>query len=109
MIYEYRKYIATPGQFAKLNKMFAEPITELFERHGMDVLAYWTPLVGGSSISELHYMLKWPDMTTMQERWASFYADPQWVEAAAEYQADGPLVAEVQNQIWTPTPYSPMP
>jgi hypothetical protein len=109
MIYEYRKYIATPGKLAKLNQMFAEPITKLFDRHGMDVLAYWTPVVGASSISELHYILKWPDMTTMQQRWASFYADPDWAEAGAEFQGDGPLVSEAQNQVWALTPYSPIP
>lgn len=109
MIYEYRKYVAAPGKLASVHKMFAEPITRLFERHGMDVLAYWSPVVGGSSVSDLHYILKWADMTAMQQSWANFYADPEWAIAVGEFQSDGPLLSETENQVWALTPYSPVP
>ena len=109
MIFEYRKYVAAPGKLGAIHQMFAQPITRLFERHGMDVLAYWTPVVGGSSISELHYILRWADMTAMQDAWASFYRDPEWAEAAGAFQSEGPLLTETENQVWALTPYSPVP
>lgn len=110
MIYEYRKYVSTPGKLGAVHKIFEEPILRLFERHGMDVLGFWTTLVGDSTTSALHYILRWQSMSAMQKAWEEFYADPEWAEAAgASAAADGPTVASVRNQIWKLTPYSPEP
>jgi hypothetical protein len=35
-------------------------------------------------------------------------ADPDWHRVRAESEKDGPIVARVRNELWRPTPYSPM-
>jgi len=109
MIYEYRKYTATPGNLPNLHKRFEEAVLALFERHGIDVLAFWTPAVGGCSLTELHYIVQWPDAATMEKSWAALFADPETAEVVARFDANGPIVATAENQLWKLTPYSPVP
>jgi hypothetical protein len=108
MIYEYRKYVAAPGKLPSLHQRFEESVLGLFARHGMDVLAFWTPVVG-STISELHYILKWADLPAMQQSWGALVADPEWARVAEESERDGALLTSVENQLWALAPYSPTP
>ena len=105
MIYEYRLYRAAPGKMPALHARFRDITLGLFKRHGIRVVAFWQPLVG--AMSELHYIVEWDDLAHLERGWESFRSDPNWVVARAKSEEDGPLVAEIINQIWTPTDYSP--
>jgi hypothetical protein len=107
MLYEQRIYEALPGKMGALNKRFAEKTLALFERHGIEVVGFWTNEVGGWS-DELVYMLRFPDMAEREKRWAAFGADPDWQQARAASEADGPLLKRIRAQFLRPTSYSPM-
>ncbi len=106
MLYEYRCYDAVPGRLPDLHNRFQNITTPLFEKHGIEVVGFWTADVGTSN--QLHYLLRWPDMAERERRWSAFVADPEWLEKRAATEANGPLVTRVVNQFWSPTPYSPM-
>ena len=43
-----------------------------------------------------------------EKAWDEFMSDPVWIEAKAESERNGPLVADVANRILKPTPFSPI-
>ena len=106
MLYEMRVYEAVPGKMAALNRRFAEHTHGLFEKHGIRVVGYWTQLIGDSN--KLCYMLAWTDMAERDQWWGAFGADPEWQKVRQESELDGPLAANVHNELWRPTAYSPM-
>ena len=106
MLYEMRVYEAAPGKMGALNRRFADHTHELFVKHGFHVVGYWNALVGDSS--KLHYILGWEDMNERAEKFAAFGADPEWQQAREESEREGPLVANIHNEVWRPTAYSPM-
>ena len=53
-------------------------------------------------------LLAYDDANDRMEKWASFQSDPEWQKARAESEKQGPLVAQVENKLLTPTPYSPL-
>jgi hypothetical protein len=44
----------------------------------------------------------------MRASWDAFRADPDWVSAKAETEANGPIVSEVISEILTPASFSPI-
>ena len=56
----------------------------------------------------LHYLLAFDDLAHRERAWNAFAADPAWHRVRDESQRDGPIVARIRNEIWQPTPYSPM-
>lgn len=108
MIYEYRRYVSVPGTQPALMKRFEDSVCGLFEKHGMQPVGFFQPVVG-QILNELHYLLRWEDMNEMAAAWGAFFEDPEWQRVAAETEADGPLVSVAETQIWAPTAFSPTP
>ncbi|MCX6020188.1 MAG: NIPSNAP family protein [Chloroflexi bacterium] len=108
MIYEYRVYQVVPGKLAALNARFAEITLQLFAKHGLTVVGFWEPVLGGRT-NELHYMLSFQDLADREKAWASFGADPEWRAAVRETEAAGPLLETMYTTIMRPTAYSPLP
>jgi hypothetical protein len=106
MLYEYRRYEATPGKLGLLNKRFATVTIHIWERLGIKPIGFWTADVGTSN--ELHYILQWQSMADREQRWGAFMADKEWHEKRAASEVDGPLVARMTNSFWSPTNYSPL-
>ncbi len=106
MIYELRIYDAIPGKLPALNDRFANITMGYFKKYGINVVGFWTDEVGVSN--RLTYMLAFNDMAHRDQAWGAFRADGERVQAFAETERDGPLVARVQNTILRPTSYSPM-
>ena len=107
MIYELRIYTAHPGKLPALQARFREHTCALFEKHGIKNVGYWVNAIGGRS-DELWYMLAYEDLAARQKAWAEFGADPEWQEARAASEVDGPLVHHTENRIMTPTNFSPL-
>ena len=104
-VQELRVYEAVPGKLPDLHNRFANHTTDLFRKHGMEVVAYWTQEVGTSN--ELVYMLGYDSLGDREKSWSSFQNDPDWQKARASSEEDGPLVRRSHSSILRPTPYSP--
>lgn len=105
MIYELRSYHVVPGRMPAMHARFKNHTVALFERHGLRVVGFWEVVVGTSNV--LHYLVQFDDLAHRERAWAAFAADPEWQRVRADSEKDGPIVAQIRNEIWRPTPYSP--
>lgn len=104
-VQELRIYEAVPGKLPALHDRFSNHTMRLFEKHGIQNVAYWTEAVGTSN--RLVYMLGYESLGDREKSWASFGADPDWQKARAASEKDGPLVRESRHSIMRLTAYSP--
>jgi hypothetical protein len=107
MIYELRTYEAAPGKIAALQARFRDHTTGLFERHGMQIIGFWTYAHGGWS-DQLIYLLAFEDVADRDAKFAAFEADPEWQKARAASEADGTLTRRIRSDLLRPTDYSPL-
>ena len=104
-IQELRVYDALPGRLPALHDRFSNHTMGLFEKHGMENIAYWTEEVGTGN--RLVYLLGYDSLADREKSWASFVADPAWAKARADSEKDGPIVRESRHRILRLTSYSP--
>jgi NIPSNAP len=105
MIYELRIYQALPGKLAALMERFQNHTLEMWERHGIRQVGFWTTLVGPSQ-QRLTYMLVWDSMGDRERRWSAFLADPAWSIVTSESEIGGPLIEDISNEFLAPAPFS---
>ena len=104
-VHELRVYDAMPGKLPALHDRFSNHTMGLFEKHGIENVAYWTDDVGTSN--RLVYMLGYPSLGDREKSWTAFQADPDWQRARAASEEGGALVRVSRHSILRPTPYSP--
>ena len=104
-VYEMRTYYAAPGKLDALNARFREHTCQLFEKHGMTNVGYWTPL--DNAENKLIYILSFPSGKAREQSWKAFMADPDWNKARKESEANGRLVTKVESLLLAVTDYSP--
>ena len=102
---EKRVYEAMPGKLPDLHNRFSNHTMGLFEKHGIENVAYWTEDVGTSN--RLVYMLGYPDLAAREKGWAGFTSDPDWQKARAASEENGALVRVSKHSILRLTDYSP--
>ena len=107
MLYEMRVYYGVPGRLSAMNDRFANHTVDLFKKHGIGMVGFWTEDVAANH--QLIYMLSFDSMADRETRWSGFGADPEWLKVRAETEKDGPIVAYVQNSFMRLTPYSSEP
>ena len=107
MIHELRTYEAAPGKLSALNARFRDHTLRLFERHGLEVVGFWTYAHGGWN-DRLVYLVRFEDMPDRDAKWAAFGADPEWQQARADSEHDGPLTTRIRSDLLRPTDYSPL-
>ncbi len=105
MIYELRIYRTLPGRMPNLLARFRDHTLRIWERHGIRQAGFWTTLVGESA-NDLTYLLAWESLAERETKWAAFQSDPEWQKARADSEKDGPLQANVSNQLLVPTAFS---
>jgi hypothetical protein len=105
MIYELRVYRTLPGRLPNLLARFQNHTLRIWERHGIRQAGFWTTLVGESS-GDLTYLLAWESLAEREAKWAKFQSDPEWQQVRAESEKDGPINANVSNQLLVPTAFS---
>jgi hypothetical protein len=105
MIYETRVYRCIPGRLPALLNRFQNTTLKLWERHGIQQAGFFTTLVGESN-QELTYILAWESMAERETKWNAFQADKEWIDARAKSEADGPIIANIVNQLLQPTSFS---
>lgn len=111
--YELRIYTTHDGKLDELNARFRNHTNKLFKKHGMELVAYWTPAEASKSMpyqpdNTLIYVLAYPSKEAREKSWKGFINDPDWKQAFQASRVDGPLVKRVQNCFMQPTDYSPI-
>ena len=107
MIYEYRAYTVAPGRMDDLLSRFRDHTMTLFEKHGIKPVAFFTPIIAGTS-NQLIFILEFKDLAHRESAFASFGADKEWQKVLEESHRNGVLVTSVENKILAPTDFSPL-
>jgi hypothetical protein len=105
-VFEMRTYYAHPGKMKALHARFRDHTCKLFEKHGMTLIGFWSPIDKGKSEEVMVYILAYPSKEAAEKSWKSFRADPDWIKAKAESEKDGPLVKEAKSEFLVATDYS---
>jgi hypothetical protein len=106
-VYELRVYHAAPGKLGELLARFRDHTTKLFEKHGMTVIAYWTPVDEPERDNLLIYILQHPSREAATANWKSFQDDPEWKRVKAESEANGKLAEKIDSTFMALTDFSP--
>lgn len=107
-IFELRTYLANPGKLAALQQRFREHTLGLFDRHGMEVVGFFTPTDGQNADRTLIYVLAFENRAAADRAWKDFRSDPDWIKAKADSEVDGVLTERVDSVFLDPTDYSPL-
>ena len=106
-VYELRVYHAAPGKLPDLLARFRDHTTKLFERHGLENVAYWTPTDDPEKDKTLIYILRHPSREDAAKNWKAFQDDPEWKSVKEKSEANGPLVEKVDSTYMAMTDFSP--
>jgi hypothetical protein len=107
-LYELRIYVANEGKLEALNSRFRDHTCELFEKHGIKNVAYWTPLDEPASKTTLIYIVAHQDREGSKAAWRAFGGDSDWQAARKASEAAGPLLSgRPQATFMATTDYSP--
>jgi len=105
MIIEMRVYHCLPGRLPALHARFENTTLDLWKKHGIRQVGFFTTLVGPSN-QTLTYLLAWDSLAERETRWNAFSTDPAWIAARAASEADASIVERIDNSFLTPTSYS---
>jgi hypothetical protein len=111
--FELRTYRTTAGNLGRLNARFRDHTVNLFSKHGMTHIGYWTPTDAAQGASDtLVYILAHKSKEAADASFKSFRDDPDWIRArkASEEAAGGSLTLPqpdgVKSRFLTATEYS---
>jgi hypothetical protein len=96
-VFEMRTYTTEPGKLDALHARFRDHTMNLFSKHGMRHLAYWTPM---EIENKLIYILIHDSKEAGLASFTAFRADPDWIKAKGESEAanGGPLTIQPQAE-----------
>lgn len=100
--FELRIYTAHEGKMPDLVKRFQNHTAAIFEKVGMENVAYFLPV--DESDNTLTYILGYPDVASRDIMWEKFLNDPEWKKAYQESIVNGPLVKEIKEIYMTLAP-----
>jgi hypothetical protein len=107
-VFEIRTYTVAPGQMPLLHMRFRDHTMQIFAKHGMTNVAYFTPADTALAQTTLVYILAYPDREAATKAWAEFRVDPEWKQVTAASDAEGLKVLKVESRFMYPTDFSPM-
>lgn len=106
--FELRIYTTAEGKLDALKARFRDHTNDLFRKHGMEIIGFWTPAQGPKSQNTLIYILAYPSKEAREQSWKAFEGDPDWKKARSESEKNGKIVLKVESTYMTPTDFSPM-
>ena len=76
-VYQLRIYEVSSDRKEVFHDRFRNHALRIMKRYGFNVVAIWE----SSSVVnfEFIYLLKWPDVATMERQWKLFLADDEWI------------------------------
>jgi hypothetical protein len=107
MIYELRTHHPAPDRVEDLLKRFQTFTMSLLKKHGLEVMGFWATN-GADRPAKLVYLLRFPNEKAREAAWKAFRADPQWAQIKSQSEASGALVESIDEEVLTPTAFSPM-
>ena len=107
-VYELRVYHASPGKLEALQARFRDHTCKLFQKHGMELIGFWTPTQGEEAKDTLIYIVAFPSVEAQKKAWQEFRADPEWIKVKAESEKEGSLTTKVESKNMKATDYSPL-
>jgi hypothetical protein len=106
-VFELRIYHALPGKLEELLARFRDHTMQLFERHGIKNVAYWTPTDEPEKSNTLIYILRHPSREAAAVNWKAFQDDQEWKSVKDKSEANGKLVEKIDSTFLAPTDFSP--
>jgi hypothetical protein len=106
-VFELREYHTFEGKLDDLLARFRDHTMTIFKRHGMESVAYWTPLDDPLKGKTLFYILKHPSREAATANWAAFHDDPEWKQVSTASEANGKIVEKVESTFLKLTDFSP--
>jgi hypothetical protein len=107
VVFELREYHASEGKLDDLLARFRNHTITIFNRHGMESVAYWTPTDDPLKGKTLFYILKHPSREAATANWAAFHDDPEWKSVSVASEVNGKLVDKVESTFLKLTDFSP--
>jgi hypothetical protein len=102
-----RIYHSAEGKLNELLARFRDHTIQLFTRHGMKTVAFWTPTDEPVKANTLIYVLQHPSREAATANWKSFQDDPEWKSVKAKSEEKGSLVDKVDSTYMVMTDFSP--
>src|SRR5438477_11632385 len=102
-VYELRVYHTYEGKLDDLLRRFREHTMQIFEKHGIHNVAYWTPTDDPLKGKTLFYILAHPSREAATANWKAFRDDPEWQEVQKKSEANGKLVEKADSTFLTLT------
>jgi hypothetical protein len=102
-VFELRTYTTNEGKLPDLLKRFREHTVDIFNRHGMTSVAYFTPQ---DKPNTLIYILAFPSRDAATKSWDAFRNDPEWKKVSAASEEHGKIVTHVDSVFMNPTDFS---
>jgi hypothetical protein len=106
-VFQLRTY-ESPSDADHVRKveMFHHGEFEIFQKAGFDQVFYGDTLVG-PRMPNLTYMLSYPELSDLTEKWKAFGSDPAWKKLSGSPRyAFEQIVSNISNLILSPTGYS---
>jgi hypothetical protein len=105
-VYELRIYHVSPGKLESLVARFRDHTDQLFAKHGIKSVAYWTALDEPTKSNTFFYILEHPSREAAAANWKSFQDDPDWKAVKAKSEENGKLVDHIDSTFLTLTDFS---
>ncbi len=93
-LFELRIYRTNQGKLKNLDARFRDHTIRIFNRFGIQSVAYWHPVDEPDSKDTLIYLLRHDSPEAAEASWKSFRADEEWKKVAQESQKDGGFLRE---------------
>jgi hypothetical protein len=106
-VYEMRIYTSPDGKFDALNTRFRDHTLKLFEKHGIENVAYFVPIDEPKSKNTLIYLIAHKSRDAADASWKEFRDDPEWKKVHSASEVNGKLVEKVEMMFLAPTDYTP--
>lgn len=106
VVHQFRVYEIFEHNKQAFHERFRDHAMRIMARYDFEIVAMWE--TKHEERTEFVYLLQWPDVATLQDRWAGFLADREWSEIKMRTAArHGQLVGEIEDRIMTVTDHSP--
>jgi hypothetical protein len=90
-----RTYHCNEKKRPDLINRFQQHTLRLFKKNGIENIGYFLPT--DTSNNSLTFILAYPDKASRDVLWNKFANDPEWQDAFKKSEANGPLVAQVDQ------------
>jgi len=105
-VYQLRIYEVSSDRKEVFHDRFKNHALQIMKRYDFEVVALWE----SSSVVnfEFIYILKWPDVATMERQWKLFLADDEWIAIKKKTVSEtGEPVLKATGRLLSEVEYSP--